>query len=129
MTTKTRDAVEEVVQRQLTVAGLRQLADWLEANPDVPVTKYDQVGVVAFGSGKAEAGAVALAAPKMDKRYTSGLFEGSVKFAGNVRYEINIAREQVCTKRVVGTKHVEEVTYPAHDEDVVEWDCTPILGS
>ena len=41
-----------------------------------------------------------------------------------VSYEVN--RESVCRKVVTGTKHVEEKIIPAHDEEVVEWECEKI---
>lgn len=40
---------------------------------------------------------------------------------------IFVPRGQVCTKRVVGTRYVEEqkteYVTPAHEEEIVEWDC------
>lgn len=41
-----------------------------------------------------------------------------------IRYSAD--RETVCTKKVVGTKHVEAQVIPAHDEEIIEWDCEPI---
>lgn len=52
----------------------------------------------------------------------------------DVDYVIFVEREQVCTRRVVGT---ETVTIPAveaqpertEEREVVEWDCAPVLAT
>ena len=36
--------------RELTIAGLRELADFLEANPDVPVDRYPRIYFAVDGS-------------------------------------------------------------------------------
>ena len=115
--------------RNEQIKGLRELADWLEDNPSVVIDEYDTIGVQRFGESKDEAVTVAHCAPKMDKRFCDSLFEATVMFSGGVRYELNVNRALVCERRVVGTKHVEEHVIKAHDEDIVEWDCNPILGS
>jgi hypothetical protein len=59
-------------------------------------------------------------------------FDFEREFCG-IKVEIYASREQVCTRRVVGT---ETVTVPAVEaqpertevRELVEWDCTPVLA-
>lgn len=43
-----------------------------------------------------------------------------------VTISYNVKREAVCKKKVTGTRHVEEHVTPAHDEEIVEWECEPV---
>jgi hypothetical protein len=44
----------------------------------------------------------------------------------NITVTYSVNRESVCKKVVTGTKHVEEVVIPAHDEEVTEWECKKV---
>lgn len=112
------------------IAGLRQLADFLEATPDALL---DFAPTIAFYGATPEAiRALARSGGKFDKQYVGGILEVSRSFEGGVKYEMNISREQVCTARVVGTREVERTDPNAPKitvtEDVVEWDCEPLLA-
>ena len=41
---------------------------------------------------------------------------------------IGFFRSLLCTRRVVGTRTIPEKVIPAHTEEIVEWDCEPILA-
>ena len=53
---------------------------------------------------------------------------------GEMKFTIHCERDQVCVKRVVGTKKVKKQVpiggYEEQevDEEIVEWDCTPLLA-
>lgn len=40
---------------------------------------------------------------------------------------IHIWKEEVCKRVVTGKKHIEELVIPAHDEEIVEWECGSLL--
>jgi hypothetical protein len=78
-----------------------------------------------------------------EKVYTEDDFELKRNF-GPHSITVYTRRANVCTKRVVGTKRVEKTTYTAEDqlirdnmntvtvfvdEEIVEWECDPLLGS
>ena len=110
-------------------SSLRMIADWFEAHPEVPLphdaaefglfTVHDREGMekVAriFGS--------------CEKEYTEGFFKLKKKF-GEIEMRVIASRDQVCKRKVVGVKLVPEVTIPAHNKDIVEWECfeTPLLA-
>lgn len=51
------------------------------------------------------------------------------KFAGGVKLDVIANRDKVCERRVVGTRRIPRRIVPAHEEEIVEWDCPDsILG-
>ena len=108
--------------------GLRQIADWYEAHPEIPVPHLDSVDVytvhdrddlqrVARALGSCEKGSASAESLFVLKRRFGALW---LQFYWN--------RAQVCTQRVIGVKEVAEQVIPAHTYEIVEWDCDPILG-
>lgn len=112
------------------IRGLRQLADLYESRPELDMPSYlprwwifttepeDFVrNVQAFGNGRKE------------------FLKNDIEFHPDVVLPIavNCRREKLCERKVVGSRHVPEKVIPAqvipaHDEDVVEWDCKPVLA-
>jgi|SRR5215831_19492228 len=121
--------------REEIIAGLREMADWLEATPEAPVSSWMAPMVWCPSPSKESLVALAKAAGGISKKYQNNTFELRKDFAGGVFYLADTRRENVCTKRVVGTKKVEvqdpqllaEVPKIEVDEDIVEWDCHPLL--
>jgi len=70
------------------------------------------------------------------KEYTDSRFRLQLTMPNeHITYEITAQRDEVCTKRVTGTQMVEkdvppdgEWTKKMVEEDVVEWDCHPLLS-
>ena len=110
--------------------GLRQVADWLEAHPDIDMPS-NEIGCFSMNT-KEQAARVLMALKPCNKVYGDSLFSITRQFGPIIlRYYFN--RNQVCTPRVVGTKVVParperliEAT-PEHVVEVIEWDCEPIL--
>lgn len=106
--------------------GLRQLAEWYDAHPDAeqpyrsdrveyfPVTKDDLVALLREHGGQ------------WKKTTASDLLYLRRRF-GPFTLEAVIDQRDVCTRRVVGTRIVP--ASPERLEEVVEWDCQPILGA
>jgi hypothetical protein len=133
------------------VAGLRALADLIEANPELAEhTRYAFGNLNAFAPHD-DAVAVLAAAARAGKaaghRVTKSydayscvaihLADEAEPFTGGaVVLEFNAPRELVCERIVTGTREVTE-TVPDPDapkitrtrvEDVVEWRCAPLLA-
>lgn len=110
----------ECRRRVAMIAGLRALADFLDAHPQVPCG-YG-MSMNTFASSKAELAEIARTAPKWRKSF-SGEYAFLVQdFGGGVTYEVNINRETVCRKIVTGT-HVE----PERIVEDIVWECTDSL--
>ena len=105
-------------------AGLRAIADWYEAHPEVP-QPHDCLKVFT-GHTKEDANVIARALGKSEKRYSSGLLYLGRDFGGE-RLEFCFDQSRVCEARVVRVEQVPERIIPAHTREVVEWDCAPIL--
>jgi hypothetical protein len=106
-------------ERTKAIQGLRQLADFLEAHPAVPLPVL--WGLNAYARSRADLAAAARVGG-WTKSYNDSWFALSREFGeGAVTLEINIERGQVCRKVVTGTRVV-----PAQPESVVEtydWVC------
>jgi hypothetical protein len=108
-------------ERQALIQGLRDFADFLESNEGVPTPCGS--GFDAFVQTKEELAAAARAIGNSTKEVLNQWYYLHKAF-GPVRYDVNIAREKVCVKKVIGTK-----TVPQHTEEIVEWECSDsILG-
>jgi hypothetical protein len=114
--------------------GLRLIADFFEKHPDIQVP-YDADRFSYFEpQSREEMARVASALGTCEKVFDMA-FLGSFalhKQFGLITFRAITNRSDVCTKRVVGTRHVPAVIVPAslipsHDEEIVEWDCESIL--
>ena len=105
--------------------GLRAIADWYEAHPEVAPPAFPEI-LHASVESKDEAVTIAAALKPCAKRYSDTLMELERTF-GPIRLRFLFWREAVCERRVVGVKDVPERTVPAHTEEIVEWDCHPLL--
>lgn len=120
------DAAAEKERRRAYVSGLRQLANFMEAHPDLPVPYAGAAN--AFVNSKADLAALARSTGvRWAKAASDDYFCLLVHFHGGHSYELNVSREQVCRKVVTGTR-IE----PAKPEQVVEefhWVCDePLLA-
>jgi len=116
----------EQTTRAAYVNGLRQLADFVEAHPELPVPFAG--GHNVFVGTKAELATFArLPGVRWDKSVDPNYFYIRHTFDGGHSYDINVQREQVCRKVVTGTRLVP--AEPAHEVDVFEWVCDePLLA-
>ena len=113
--------------------GLRLLADWFEAHPDMKHPS-ETFSVWEFNT-KDEAAQCLREMSPCEKKYNNSLFEVSKSF-GMITLRYIFSRDTVCTRKVVGTKvipeHIEpakeEEIIPEHEEEIYEWECNPILG-
>jgi len=110
----------ELQRRTSEIAGLRELADFLEVHPNVPMPYVSTVN--AYVRDREALQRVVREVGSVEKGADDNYMYVRRQFSG-VSYEINIRRELVCAKRVVGTR-----TVPEHTEEIVEWDCGSILG-
>lgn len=121
-------------------SSLRQLADWYEQHPTLPLPHelQSEMFVFLFGLDTEEVKRILREIGSFEKRYnqpSQGDFE-AVKTVGSFKLKFHTSRDSVCTARVVGKRKVGRVVIPAkprevikaREEDIVEWDCEPILA-
>jgi hypothetical protein len=121
---------------QQFVKGLREMADFYEKYQGTPLppTFLRYLGIYGSASpAQLVQIAKAQGAVKTEKEYSGDLFTLRKLFSGGLGLTFTLGREQVCTKRVTGTREVPETIVPAqvvaaHTEEVVEWDCHPLLA-
>jgi hypothetical protein len=114
---------------------LRELADWYEAHPLVPEPYWLTGDISVYVSYDPKA--VFRSLGSFEKIFDDAYFRTKVEVGGRTLV-ISTQRENVCVAKVVGKKHVPETVIPseykperviaAHDEDIVEWDCSPIIA-
>lgn len=104
------------------IDGLRALVQRLEESPElVDAHGMGQVSLDLFYFNPEELRAASkLLGGQREKRFTGGFFE-IVRSFGPHEIVLNLAREEVCERVVVGTEHIP--ASPAHDIDVIEWRC------
>lgn len=121
-------------QRTAVVDGLRQLADFIESHPDMPLPTCRGSIYLWGDDAKTQLANIATslgtAAKKADEFYY-----GLTKDFGPVSLSVKASRENVCERVVVGTKTTEYLVPPPgvemekriHTEEIVEWVCPPSI--
>jgi len=104
--------------------SLRLIADFYAEHLDFPQPE-DKISLYVIDRESLQA--VIREFGDCQKRFNQDLLYVSRSF-GRIRLEATVLKRFVCSSRVTGKRHVEEATIPAHDEDIVEWDCGPLLA-
>jgi hypothetical protein len=113
--------------------GLRALADFLDAHPDVlEDVSHSGFDCGAFFDNKTRLAAFAKAVGgQLDKGKYGGYLEVAKRF-GPHKLTGNVAEDLVCERIVVGTETVEvpdpEAPKVTIEREIVEWKCPPILN-
>jgi hypothetical protein len=123
-------------EAQELAAGLRELADFVDAHGvELPTFTLNSTYNFLYddyngrtAKEKARICAKTLAkGGRADKNFEGNYLELSRNF-GPIKVEFNVAREQVCNKRVVEVIEHPKRVIKAWKEEVVEWDCIdPLL--
>ena len=103
--------------------GLRAIADWYEAHPDMP--RIHDLSVAGC-NGKEQLVEIAQALPSYVEEASGSLYYVIGDFQG-VSVKFMVWRTEVCERTVVGKRMEEARVSPAHEEDIVEWKCHPLL--
>lgn len=116
--------VFDATKHAAVIQGMIDLAHWYEAHPEVPLPDLTVNNYVV-----SDFEATARALGSFEKVYSDDLFTIKKMF-GPIKAQFFFMREQVCTKRVVGKRSVpaQTIEIPARDEEIVEWDCEPVLA-
>ena len=128
------------------VEDLRKVADFIEKQfSQVPDIDVEITSYVGFGWDESAEDIPAIIADtvlaglaegaSVRKDYGSSYFRAYLGF-GELEYRVTCERDAVCTRRVIGTQMVTksmppegEWTEKEVEEDVVEWDCHPLLAA
>ena len=118
--TETHDSTDT---RTAAIAGLRQLAYFLEHNPAIPMpsnrllarVNREQLALLARNGG-------------WRKEYMGDFFSLVKEFPGGLELDLYTDRVEVCRKIVTGTRVVPaQPATPERTEDVEEWVCKDSL--
>lgn len=120
-------------ERREYIEGLRELAAWYEAHPEIPAPHGTAVHNAMLDS-KEDAAMVIRALGSCEKHYGDSIFTIAKPFRG-ITLEFYFYRGSVCRQIVVGTREVPEQVIPAqpekvipaHTEEITKWECAPIL--
>ncbi|KKM95583.1 hypothetical protein LCGC14_1186660 [marine sediment metagenome] len=115
---------------------MQSLIDFLGAHPELPLPKSFDFAVYELGVEDLDlAKTIAKALGTFDKE-TAERFFSLIKRFGRVSLRFVFYRDNVCTKRVIGTKQVTEMV-PAPgakmvertvETEIVEWNCPSLLA-
>ncbi len=127
MTTETEELTEqeyEAQKRAERLDSMEMLLDFLRNNPIIPLPRWGYVS--SYNWNNDDLKAVVRAMSPCSKEVTPSFYKLAVNI-GDIEFSTNFNREEVCEKKVVGTREVAEVVYEAHTEDIVEWTCPDSL--
>ena len=122
--------------RQEAINGLREILDHLEANPELANRVWIPEVLTAYVSTKEEFDRLRRLMGPHSKEVTDYSAKAFRKFNDESKLEINVSREEVCTKVKIGEKSVEKEVLPegvemltvVETEDVYEWVCPDSWG-
>ncbi len=110
------------IRRKCFLRSLRDLADFLDEHPQVPIPYKDTMNV--FVNAREELAAIIRGSGHWEKSYVGNYFSIAKEFGEDLSYEVNVGRDQVCHKVVTGTRVVPAVeAQPEHEELIEEWIC------
>ena len=129
-----------------TIAGLQALAAWRTSHPEIQCSLTSTVTLCIYDGSNRRDGltpadivrALVDGAPlgTIDKHLGGDddeLMFVTRSFGGNVTASYHTDREEVCTRRVVGTETVEvpdpDAPLVTVEREIVEWDCGPLLAA
>lgn len=117
-------------------ASLREIADFIDAHDELEfdAPNYLRLGW-CYGSdneAQQQIAAFARAFGSCEKEYGDAFFKVSRKI-GEIKVYAATSREKVCRKVVKGTRVVPRQVIEAkiieeHEEEIVEWECEPLLA-
>lgn len=119
----------DISEHEKYAQGLIDLAAWIRAHPEVNLPSRE---INAYPEDTKENAALHLRAlGSCRKDYSDSLMYMRKSF-GPITLQYLFDRDTVCVRRVVGQKKVEACVIPErviheHMEDIVEWDCQPVL--
>jgi hypothetical protein len=129
-------------KRMDLIVGLRELADFLEDNPEAPAYLFDGSVSLSYWCDSVDEMVDASCAirGRLDKVMTPHSFMLRREFGdGLVRFQLSADRSTVCERKVVGTERVKETVPDAEamaavpmveverEREIVEWECPPSL--
>ena len=122
-----------VDERADFIRGLRELADFYDARPELPLPSEVTVNLTDV-KGKAELAHVAELMKPCKKEVTLSFYK-LIRHFGPIVLEAYDWRSNICERIVTGTKVVaekivpaqEEEVIPEHEEDIVVWKCPDSL--
>jgi len=123
--------------REQKIKALRDAATWLEENPEVPfpsmISDHTYVITLLNSKGtKEDVSNLAKAASFIVKGFSEERFVFIANLEGTIEYVLSGDRKEICKRKVVGKKTVQETRPIAFETveteaDIVEWECEPIL--
>ncbi len=114
----------QAVERETRLESMEMLIDFLRENPIIPLPSWKYSA--SFSWKNDDLKEVVRAMSPCKKEVTGSFYTLAVTI-GDIKFTTNFNREDVCKKKVVGTREVPEVVYEAHTEDIVEWTCPDSL--
>ena len=125
---------QEIREQWLT--GLEELAKFLRGKPELPLPKALRTNEYQYlrnnDDAKTKMAIIAKDFAPCEKEYTEDYFS-LIRSFGPHTLSYFTSRSAVCTAKVVGKKMVEArpssyfPEVPAHEEDIIEWECSPLL--
>ncbi len=121
-----------------TVDGLRELADWLETNPEVGERILSWPKVYLFTNGREDFVSTCKALGGMRVKSADDNYFNVERTFGGITLQVTVARGLVCEKKVTTREVTRRIPDPevvasvplvdvTETEEVIEWECEPSI--
>ena len=112
-------------KRDRLISGLRDLADWLEVNPEVKNPNIPEFNTFSYTRKDFAEQMRLMGTGEKEQAYSYLMFK---KTFGPLRFTLNVLQSDVCIRTQVGEREVEaRPAVPAHTEPIYEWECPESL--
>ena len=123
--------------------SLHEATEWLDTHPDFILgaiyKNFEKIELVSYAYDNNKEGIKQAlfdsrtTGIKFDKEYTGDYLNLKLELSKNLVVRVPFDRDEVCERRVVGTRTVEREIATGWrkenvEEDIVEWDCPPLLS-
>lgn len=110
--------------------GLRDLADWYDAHPEVPLPE-NRMRIMSYCDTKEELATIVRAMGHCTKSVYEDILNVERNFGPVILRTVSL-RDKVCEKVLVGQREIERTIVLESKketvlEDVYEWKCPPLL--
>ncbi len=113
--------------REKKIKGLRDMLDFLEASPIVPLPYFGTLNSYADTDDGDNISVIARAMKPVEKISDDVNYFTLRRQFGAIRLDVNFSHEQVCEKTVVRTEEVPAQLIQAYTKEIVEWKCPESL--
>lgn len=108
------------------VESLRELADFYEQNPTLPIPTRQTINLFDITVEQIK-DFITLSKKTVKKSWIESFFYATIPFGSHINLDLNIARNKVCEKIITKRKTIKQIPISYEEkeieEEIIEWKC------